>query len=89
MIRDQQTQVGPGVASSSQAAPTWKPKFFLDGKPLPSTACMRMWEKGESGRIAQSLAEGFLLPKDVHAFEEGSEESVGRRLEWHAIAVIL
>ena len=48
-----------------------------------------MWEKGEGGRIAQTLAEGLLLLKDMHAFEEGSEESVGRRLEWHAIAVII
>ena len=46
-----------------------------------------MWEKGEGGHIAQTLAEGLLLPDDMHAFEEGSEESVGRRLEWHAIAV--
>ena len=70
-----------------QAAPAWKPKFLLDGKPLPSTACVRLWEKGEGGRIAQTLAEGLLLPDDVHAFKEGFEESVGRRLEWHAIAV--
>ena len=48
-----------------------------------------MWEKGEGGCIAQTLAEGLLLLDDVHAFEEGSEESVGHRLEWHAIAVIL
>ena len=48
-----------------------------------------MWEKGEGGHIAQTLVEGLLLPEDVHAFEEGSEESVGRRLEWHAIAVII
>ena len=88
-IREPQTQVGAGVASSSQVALAWKPKFLLDGKPLPSTACVRMWEKGEGGRIAQTLAEGLLLPDDVHAFEDGSEESVGRQLEWHAIAVIL
>ena len=44
-----------------------------------------MWEKGEGGCIAQTLAEALLLPEDVHAFEE----SVGRRLEWHAIVVIL
>ena len=50
---------------------------------------MRIWEKGEGGRIAQTLAEGLLLPVDVHAFEKGSEESVGRWLEWHAIVVIL
>ena len=48
-----------------------------------------MWEKGEGGRVAQSLAEGLLPPDDVHVFEEGSEEFVGHRLEWHAIAVIL
>ena len=47
-----------------------------------------MWEKGEGGRIAQTLAEGLLLPEDVHAFEKGSEESMGRRLEWLAIAII-
>ena len=87
-VREPPTQAGMGVASSSQVAPAWKPKFLLDGKPLPSTACVRMWEKGEGGRIAQTLAEGLLLPEDVHAFEEGSEESVGHRLEWHAIAVI-
>ena len=48
-----------------------------------------MWEKDEGGRVAQTLADGLLLPEDMHAFEEGSKESVGRRLEWHAIAVIL
>ena len=87
VIHEPQTQVSPGVASSSQTTPAWKPKFLLDGKSLPSTACVRMWEKGEGGRIAQTLAEGLLLPDTVHAFEDGSEESVGRRLEWHTIAV--
>ena len=89
VIREPPTEAGTGGASSSQVAPAWKPKFLLDGKPLPSTACVRMWDKGEGGRIAQTLAEALQLPEDVHAFEEGSEESVGRQLEWHAIAVIL
>ena len=48
-----------------------------------------MWEKGKGGRIAQTLATSLLLPDDVHAFEEGTEESVGRRLKWHTIAVTL
>ena len=87
VIHEPQTQVKPGIASSSQAAPAWKPKFLLDGKPLPSTACVWMWEKGEEGCIAQTLATGLLLPNDVHAFEEGSEESVGRRLQWHTVAI--
>ena len=88
MIREPPTQAGTGVASSSKVAPTWKPKFLLDGKPLPSTTCVRVWEKGEGDRIAQTLVEGLLLPEDMHAFKEGSEESVGHRLKWHAIAVI-
>ena len=46
-----------------------------------------MWEKGEGGCIAQTLAIGLLLPDDVHAFEEGTEESVGRKLQWHTIVV--
>ena len=39
-----------------------------------------MWQKGKGNRIAQTLATGLLLPDDVHAFEERTEESVGRRL---------
>ena len=69
-----------GVASSSQATQAWQPKFQLDGKPLPASASVRVWEKGEGGRIAQSLAHDLLLPEDVHAFEEGKKESIGRRL---------
>ena len=87
VICEPQTQVGPGVASSSQAAQVWKPKFLLDSKPLPSTAYVWMWEKGKGGHIVQTLAKGLLLPDDVHAFEEGSEDSMGRRLQWHTIAV--
>ena len=87
VIQESQTQVGPGITSSSQAMPAWKPKFLLDGKPLPSTACVWIWEKCEGGHIAQTLATGLLLPDDVHAFEEGTEEYVGRRLQWHTIAV--
>ena len=54
---------------------------MLDGKPLPSTACVRVWEKGEGGRVAQSLVHGLLSPKDVHTFEDGTNKSLGRQLQ--------
>ena len=54
---------------------------------MPSTACVWTWEKGEGARKAQTLAMSLLLPDDVHAFKEGSEEFVGHRLQWHTIAV--
>ena len=40
VIQEPQTQVRPGIAFSSQAALAWKSKFLLDGKSLPSTACV-------------------------------------------------
>ena len=55
--------------------------------PLPANASVQVWEKGKGGRIAQSLAHGLLLPEDVSAFVDGTEESMGRRLQWHTIAV--
>ena len=61
--------------------------FKLDGMPLPACASVRSWEKGEGGHIAQSLVHGLLLPEDVSAFADGTDESMGRRLQWHTIAV--
>ena len=55
--------------------------------PLLTDASVRVWEKGEGGRIVQSLAHDLLLPEDVSAFTDGIEESIGRRLQWHTIAV--
>ena len=60
---------------------------MLDGKPLLSTASVWVWEKGEGGHVAQSLVHGLLLPKDVHTFKDGTNELLGRRLQWHTIAV--
>ena len=47
-----------------------------------------MWDRGEGGRVSQSLVHGLLLLEDVHAFKDGIDESMGRRLQWHTIAVI-
>ena len=56
--------------------------------PLPKSASVRAWEKGEGGRVAQSLVHGLLLPEDVSAFSDGTNESMGRRLQWYTVAVI-
>ena len=89
MIREPAFSIALNVVSSSQTSSAWQPSFMLDGKPLPSTACVRVWEKGKGGRVAQSLVHGLLLPEDVRTFEDGTDESLGRRLQWHTIAVIL
>ena len=86
-IREPQAQVRTNVASSSRPAPLWHPSYELDGTPLSADASIRGWEKGEGGRVAQSLAHGLLLPADVSAFTDATDESMGRRLQWHTIAV--
>ena len=60
---------------------------MLNDKPLPSTISVQVWEKGEGGHVAQSLVHRLLLPEDVHTFEDGTDESLGRWLQWHTIVV--
>ncbi|KAK9986920.1 hypothetical protein SO802_031871 [Lithocarpus litseifolius] len=85
-IREPVTQIWLNVASSSRATPEWRPSFELVGKPLLATASVRVWEKREEGCVARSLVHGLLLPEDVHVFKEGTDESLGRRLQWHTVA---
>ena len=42
---------------------------------------------GVGDHVAQSLVHGLLLPEDVHTFKDGTDESLGRRLQWHTIVV--
>ena len=68
------------MASSSRPAQLWQPTFEIDGTPLSVSASVRAWEKGKRGRVAQNFVHGLLLPKDVSAFVDGTDESMGRRL---------
>ena len=80
VIREPVAQTGIDLASTSRAPAAWRPSLKLGGEPLPSTASARMWDKGHGGSVAQSLARGILLPEDLHAFTESTDESLGRRL---------
>ena len=76
------------MESTSRAAQEWQPIFQLDGKPLSVTTSVQVWDKGEGGNVAQSLVHDLLLPEDVNAFEDGTNKSMGRTLQWHTIAII-
>ena len=67
---------GIEVASSSLTVPNWQPTFTLSNEPLPASASIRTWDKGEGGRVAQSLVHGVLLSKDIQFFSDGSKESI-------------
>ena len=89
VIREPAAQTGMNVTSTSWATSTWQPSSLLDDKPLPTTASVQVWEKGEGGRVAQILVHSLLLLEDVHTFEDGTYKSLGRQLQSHTIAIIL
>ena len=75
------------ASSSTRLAIGWKTIFRLGNEPLPVTLSVRTWAQGEGAQVAQSL-EGLQLPKDVHFFSGGADESLAVRLQWHTIAII-
>lgn len=73
-------QVGANVASSSRLVVHWRPTFKFGIGPLPAIASVKVWDKGERGRVAQNLVHDLLLPEDVHFFTEGDEDLLVRQL---------
>ena len=82
------TQASANVASYFQPVVPWQPTFKFGVGPLLATASATVWDKGEEGRVAQSLVHGVLLPKDVRFFSDGDEDSLVQWLQWHTVAVI-
>ena len=66
VIWESTAQIGTNVASTSRVAMEWQPVFQLNGKPLPTSASVRVWDKGERGRVTESLVHDLLLPEDIH-----------------------
>ena len=75
-------QAGVNVAFSSQLVVPWQPTFKFGAGPLPATASAIVWDKGEGGRVEQSLVHGLLLPEDVCFFFEGDDDSYSGILWW-------
>ena len=89
MAESQSTaQVGANVAYSSQLVIPWQPTFKFSAGLLLATASAIIWDKGEGGRVAQSLVHSLLLVEDVRFFSEGDEDSLVRWLQWHTMAMI-
>jgi len=51
-------------------------------------ASVKTWAQGEGGCVTRSLAQGLILPEDVHFFSGSTDESLATQLQWHTIAVM-
>ena len=76
VIQELQTQVGPSVASSSQAVQAWKPKFLLDSKLLPANAYVRMWRKVKGAALPKLWRRASFYPMTC------TPSKKGRRSPW-------
>ena len=81
-------QVRSNMASSFRPEVGWQTTFRLGNEPLLVAVSIKTWAQSEGGWIAWSLAQGLLLPKDVHFFSGWTDGSLANKLQWHTIAVI-
>ena len=73
-------QVGSNVLSSFRPKVGWQTIFRLGNEPLPVTVNVRTWAQGKDGQISRNLAQGLLLPEDVHFFLGNIDRSLAARL---------
>ena len=76
-----------GASSSTLPHPSYQHSFTLGRQPLLATTFLRTYRKGDRGRVAGSLGKTLMLPKDIHFWEDVTNEDLVLNLKWHSIDV--
>ena len=69
-------------------APTYTYTFSVDGVPLPATDKVRPWRKGCGGKVAKSVGEALLLPKDLKHWAKWDDDSLILNMKREATIVM-
>ena len=72
----------------SRGAPTYTYTFSVDGVPLPATDKVRPWRKGCGGKVAKSVGEALLLPKDMKHWAKWDDDSLILNMKREATIVM-
>nr|POE66783.1 hypothetical protein CFP56_68838 [Quercus suber] len=69
---------------------SWRPpaythSFTMDGVPLLATNRVRPWREGRGGKVAKSVGEALLLPKDIKHWAKWDDESLLLNMKREAI----
>ena len=76
-----------GASSSPLPHPSYQHSFMLGREALLATTFLRTYRKGDGGRVAGSLGKALMLPKDIHFWEDVTDEDLVLNLKWHSIDV--
>nr|POF06792.1 hypothetical protein CFP56_73289 [Quercus suber] len=66
-------------------APVYTYSFIVDGVPLPAADRARSWKEGCGGKVAKSVGEALLLPKDMKHWEKWDDDSLLLNMKRKAI----
>ena len=54
----------------------WSPKFEVDGVPISWDSSIRHYHGGHAGYVAEALEQSLLLPKDMEAYRNFSQQEL-------------
>ena len=54
----------------------WSPKLEVDGVPIAWDSSIRHYHRGHAGHVAEALEQPLLLPKDMEAYRNFSQQEL-------------
>ena len=54
----------------------WSPKLEVDGVPIAWDSSIRHYHEGYAGHVAEALEQPLLLPKDMEAYRNFSQQEL-------------
>lgn len=70
-------------------APPYTYSFTMDGVPLSTTNRVSKWKEGRGGKVAKSVREALLLPKDMKHWAKWDNDSLLLTIKREAIMVTI
>ena len=66
----------PPVAQVRRPSCIWSPKLEVDGVPIAWDSSIRHYHGGHAGHVAKALEQPLLLPKDMKAYRNFSQQEL-------------
>ena len=64
------------VAQMHRPSRIWSPKLEVDGVPIAWDSSIRHYHRGHAGHVVEALEQSLLLPKDMEAYRNFSQQEL-------------